>query len=274
MSSDIFGTISVAFLALAIGLAAVAVVLFFVFHIRQVRDDLTGQTAQRAIADLRSGNTVRSRFFGGESHISGKSRSREAAAFDQGSGSLHIRNVGKSEVSVEAPEAEDLGPVTMGRMVWASEDKQPLADSSDEMGTTLLMTNTSRMGQKSDDDMDEMGTTLLTGVSMNSQPEIDLRDNSNADDEMGTTLLSPASAMKAEQLHGSDDDADAIGTTLLSSIGNRVEKGSSEAAASDDDDYDESEDFDDALDSADDDDYDDMGTTLLGTTSATGDEGR
>lgn len=53
MNADTFRTLAVVFLALAIVLAIVAVVLYRVFDIRAVRDALTGRTAAREIADLR-----------------------------------------------------------------------------------------------------------------------------------------------------------------------------------------------------------------------------
>ncbi len=40
-------------LALCLVLALAAVVLFFTLHIREVRDELTGRTAERAIAQIR-----------------------------------------------------------------------------------------------------------------------------------------------------------------------------------------------------------------------------
>ncbi|KFJ00007.1 hypothetical protein [Bifidobacterium stellenboschense] len=53
MNADTFRTLAVVFLALAIVLAVVAVVLYRVFDIRAVRDALSGRTAAREIADLR-----------------------------------------------------------------------------------------------------------------------------------------------------------------------------------------------------------------------------
>ncbi|MBW3081227.1 hypothetical protein [Bifidobacterium saguinibicoloris] len=53
MNADTFRTLAVVFLALAIVLAVVAVILYRVFDIRAVRDALTGRTAAREIADLR-----------------------------------------------------------------------------------------------------------------------------------------------------------------------------------------------------------------------------
>lgn len=53
MNADTFRTLAVVFLALAIVLAVVAVVLYRVFDIRAVRDALSGRTATREIAGLR-----------------------------------------------------------------------------------------------------------------------------------------------------------------------------------------------------------------------------
>lgn len=53
MNADTLRTLAVVFLALAIVLAVVAVVLYRVFDIRAVRDALSGRTAAREIAGLR-----------------------------------------------------------------------------------------------------------------------------------------------------------------------------------------------------------------------------
>lgn len=53
MNADTLRTLAVVFLALAIVLAIVAVVLYRVFDIRAVRDALSGRTAAREIAGLR-----------------------------------------------------------------------------------------------------------------------------------------------------------------------------------------------------------------------------
>ena len=53
MNADIYRTLAVVFLALAVILAVVAVVLFRKFNIPAVRDALTGKRAEREIAELR-----------------------------------------------------------------------------------------------------------------------------------------------------------------------------------------------------------------------------
>ncbi|NMM98813.1 MULTISPECIES: hypothetical protein [Bifidobacterium] len=53
MNADTYRTLAVVFLALAIILAVVAVVLFRKFNIPAVRDALTGKRAEREIAELR-----------------------------------------------------------------------------------------------------------------------------------------------------------------------------------------------------------------------------
>ncbi len=53
-TANALGVASSAFLALAVVLAVVAVILYFVLRIRDVRNELTGKTAERAIAQMRS----------------------------------------------------------------------------------------------------------------------------------------------------------------------------------------------------------------------------
>lgn len=53
--------ISIIGFSLAVVLALVALIMFFALHIKQVRDDLTGKTAARAIAETRARAKTRKR---------------------------------------------------------------------------------------------------------------------------------------------------------------------------------------------------------------------
>ncbi len=59
--SSVFNIVAIIGFACAAVLIIVAVVLFFTWHIKQVRDDLTGKTATRSIAEIRSRAKTRKR---------------------------------------------------------------------------------------------------------------------------------------------------------------------------------------------------------------------
>ncbi len=167
-------------LVLAVLLVIAAALMFFAFDIRAVRDELTGRTAERAIATMRA-----------ESWALRRSRERSARALTEdgpnapegeGSGSLHVRKVR----SQWAPTGDEAGTTLLSDAGTGSD--------SDETDTTLLSADAS--------DADETGTTLLANEGTGA-------------DETGTTLLSadaPASADEAGTTLLSGDEA---GTTLL-----------------------------------------------------------
>lgn len=184
MTANLLGTISTVLLVLAVLLVIAAALMFFAFDIRAVRDELTGRTAERAIATMRA-----------ESWALRRSRERSARALTadgpdapegEGSGSLHLRKV-RSQRSQDTSAGDEAGTMLLSDAGTGSD--------SDETDTTLLSADAS--------DADETGTTLLANEGTGA-------------DEAGTTLLSadaPASADEAGTTLLSGDEA---GTTLLS----------------------------------------------------------
>ena len=183
MTANLLGTISTVLLVLAVLLVIAAALMFFAFDIRAVRDELTGRTAERAIATMRA-----------ESWALRRSRERSARALTadgpdapegEGSGSLHLRKV-RSQRSQDTSAGDEAGTTLLSDAGTGSD--------FDETDTTLLSADAS--------DADETGTTLLANEGTGA-------------DETGTTLLSadaPASADEAGTTLLSGDEA---GTTLL-----------------------------------------------------------
>lgn len=166
MTANLLGTISTVLLVLAVLLVIAAALMFFAFDIRAVRDELTGRTAERAIATMRA-----------ESWALRRSRERSARALTEdgpnapegeGSGSLHVRKVR----SQWAPTGDEAGTTLLSDVGTGSD--------SDETGTTLLSADAS--------DADETGTTLLPTDDATSADEAGT--SLLADDESMTTLLS------------------------------------------------------------------------------------
>ena len=90
MGAETYGMIATAGYALALALAAAAIVMFFVLHIREVRDELTGKSARRAIEEMREGRRGTIRVAGAAAV--GASGAGTAVP-GEGSGSLHVREV-------------------------------------------------------------------------------------------------------------------------------------------------------------------------------------
>lgn len=184
MTANLLGTISTVLLVLAVLLVIAAALMLFAFDIRAVRDELTGRTAERAIATMRA-----------ESWALRRSRERSARALTadgpdapegEGSGSLHLRKV-RSQRSQDTSAGDEAGTTLLSDAGTGSD--------SDETDTTLLSADAS--------DADETGTTLLANEGTGA-------------DETGTTLLSadaPASADEAGTSLLADDESM---TTLLS----------------------------------------------------------
>lgn len=173
MSAEAFGMMAIICYSLAAVLVVIAIILYFVQHIRSVRDDLTGRTAQRAIAELREGTANRSKFFGGEE--------RGAAAKGQGkrrrgmqevpSGSLRLRHFSNEDDIRTTDLDEDACSTTM----LASHD----ADQ-DAMPTSLLGSN---------------GTNIRDGLEQDGQSTTMLGSSAPAqEDAFSTTLLDKENA--------------------------------------------------------------------------------
>lgn len=193
MTANLLGTISTVLLVLAVLLVIAAALMFFAFDIRAVRDELTGRTAERAIATMRA-----------ESWALRRSRERSARALTadgpdapegEGSGSLHLRKV-RSQRSQDTSAGDEAGTTLLSDAGTGSD--------SDETDTTLLSADAS--------DADETGATLLANEGTGA-------------DEAGTTLLSadaPASADEAGTTLLSGDEAM---TTLLPDQPSHEEEG-------------------------------------------------
>lgn len=184
MTANLLGTISTVLLVLAVLLVIAAALMFFAFDIRAVRDELTGRTAERAIATMRA-----------ESWALRRSRERSARALTadgpdapegEGSGSLHLRKV-RSQRSQDTSAGDEAGTTLLSDAGTGSD--------SDETDTTLLSADAS--------DADETGTTLLANEGTGA-------------DEAGTTLLSADAPASADEVDTTLLSGDEAGTTLLS----------------------------------------------------------
>lgn len=163
MGANTWGVLAVVGYATAAVLAAIAVILFFTLHIRSVRDDLTGRTAQRAIASLRDGKASRSRFFGGEERGSAARQGARVRAAAQGasdSGSLKLRRYSSNdEVATGQVEEEECSTTLLGRGATQATD----AMAGDEQGTTML--GEAQPAPVRTADPADGTTTLLNGAS-------------------------------------------------------------------------------------------------------------
>ena len=88
MTEESFGLIATIGFTCAFVCAVVAIVMFFVLHIREVRDELTGASARRSIAQMREGRRGVLRV--GDVTVSGGTAVAARAA-GVASGSLHVR---------------------------------------------------------------------------------------------------------------------------------------------------------------------------------------
>lgn len=195
MDANAFGTLEIAGYALAAVCAIAAVVVFFTQHIREVRDEMTGRAAVRAIEELRAGRTGVARVLsagkrGGAGQ--GVPGARHSAGSARTSGSLHVRMMADDAAETEHMEESELGTTLL-----RAEDpaQQPAstgtgaAAEESEAGTTLL----GGKGPSDEEAPSEAGTTLLK----NDEPS-----------EAGTSLLG-------------DDEPSEAGTTLLTKGGAR-----------------------------------------------------
>ena len=169
MTANLLGTISTVLLVLAVLLVIAAALMFFAFDIRAVRDELTGRTAERAIATMRA-----------ESWALRRSRERSARALTadgpnapegEGSGSLRLRKV-RSQRTQGVPTGDETDTTLLSDAGTSSD--------ADEAGTTLLSTSAS--------DADETGTTLLADDGSAAGAD-EAGTSLLADDESMTTLL-------------------------------------------------------------------------------------
>lgn len=243
MSAEAWGILAVVGYSLAGVLAVIALIWFFTQNIRQVRSDLTGRTAQRAIAELRSGEGNRSRFFGGEDR-GAAARVAGALGVEGGdeseSGNLKLRFFSSHKGSTGKTGRTKSGHLKSGSLFGSGKLQKghtgqvvaPAASgeaaeaNASESSTTLL--GVGQTGETASMEEAEGSTTLLgaqqpaasaassesstTLLSQNdSAPEIETREASDEASESGTTLLTDAAS------DGETSSADEAGTTLLSS---------------------------------------------------------
>lgn len=219
MDAEAFGVVAVVGYVFAAIFAVIAVILFFTLRIRSVRDDLTGRTAERAIADLREGRGSRSRFFGGEERGSAaRSGAKSRVSVKGDSGSLKLRRHSSGEEPSDATGAtgavvEDFALTTAigGEAAPGAEGSTTLLGDEAAGGASADSPRTVPAGdapactpRAAAPDEDASATTMLGGA------------DTAATDEgaSATTLLGPSAA--------DDDPAAAQGadgessTTLLS----------------------------------------------------------
>ncbi len=169
MSAAAFGLTAIICYSLAAVCVAIAVILFFVLHIRDVCDDLTGRTAQRAIAQLRSGSSNRSKFFGGEERGAAAKNAgkRRSSLQKDSSGSLKLRHFSNEDNIPTAHMDEDAAATTM---LGAQ------ADEADAMPTTMLGAADGTVEAPCSED--DMATTMLSA------------SGADPEDSLSTTMLS------------------------------------------------------------------------------------
>lgn len=138
MNADLFGVIAVVGFGLAVVFAVAAAAYGVTHHVREVRDELTGRAAARAIEELRSGHRAMG------APVSAAPGGRAPGVQ---SGSLQVRHGATSiPLTAEAPTAVRESKAALG-------DDGAEGDSS-EAGTTLL-------AGKGSAPVSEAGTTLL-----------------------------------------------------------------------------------------------------------------
>ncbi|WEV58590.1 hypothetical protein OZX67_07230 [Bifidobacterium sp. ESL0728] len=242
MSSG-FKITAVVLFSLAVVCAILAVILYFAWNIRAIRDTLTGKTAERRIAELRreSGRwKVDSRRSEAQeketpwraSQIRGGSDSEpldssslsvedsisaepSAASEDEENVGTTLLNQSPQAEGGEADEEEGLSTTLLGR------DEQADVDDDEEGAASLL--EGPKKGKPvsphkaSDGDDGESATTLLGGASA--------RSEGDGDEEPSTTLLGGASARSADT--GDEESA----TTLLGGASARSTDDSDEESA-------------------------------------------
>ena len=128
MTADAYGLMATVGFALAAIIAVATTIFFFLGHVRDARDELTGRTQQRALAELRAGSVARSRFFG-----AGQASHGSGAFAGEGSGSLHVRSWVSSEAAT-SPASSELGPTLLSD----GGKTESAATPGSEEGTTLL----------------------------------------------------------------------------------------------------------------------------------------
>lgn len=210
MDAEAFGVVAVVGYVFAAIFAVIAVILFFTLHIRSVRDDLTGRTAERAIADLREGRGNRSRFFGGEERGSAaRSGAKSRVSVKGDSGILKLRRHSSGEEPADATGATG-AVVEDFALTTAIGADAPEAEGS----TTLLGDEATDMSAPADSPRTAPAGEAPARTSRAAAPD---------EDASATTMLGATDAAAT--------DEGASATTLL---GSSAADGASDAAPSSD----------------------------------------
>lgn len=220
MGAETYGMIATAGYALALALAAAAIVMFFVLHIREVRDELTGKSARRAIEEMREGRRGTIRVAGAAAV--GASGAGTAVP-GEGSGSLHVREVaarGEKTGATGRRRSGRTGSTVASRPhagTTASVGAPAPAAAASEAGTTLLAGDAPAGDTAAADAPEggsEAGTTLLSkGAGAHEDPAA---ASAPGDSEAGTTLLSGDAPAGTASVADAPGDGSEAGTTLLS----------------------------------------------------------
>jgi hypothetical protein len=168
--TNLLGSISSACFAAAVVMAVVALLLFFILHITDVRNELTGKTATAAIAQMRNTNWA-------ERRLREKSAQRLVSLNqrdEEQSGSLRLRVLDRARTvvggatSAAATRHVVVGPVTRATEVSADEARTGRLDDATNPDEAL----TGRLGKESAGGADE----ALTG-------RLDAADPANAESQ-------------------------------------------------------------------------------------------
>lgn len=154
-----FNIVAVVGFSLAAVLAAGAVVMFFALHVKEVRDELTGKTAARSIAEIRSRAKTRKRT---------ASQAAQRLGWSAGVSSGDLSDFADAEAWRDTAELPD-----GARGAAAVEDEVATTFLSDDEGGTAVLAG------------DGPATTLLAGDAHDADDPQD-----DEDDGPATTLLS------------------------------------------------------------------------------------
>lgn len=166
MDANAFGALEIAGYAIAVVCAIAAAVVFFTQHISEVRDEMTGRAAARAIEELRAGRTGAARVPSAGKRGGGADRgvpgARRSVGSARTSGSLHVRMMADDAAETERMEESELGTTLLRAGDPAQRPAATGADAAaeeSEAGTTLL--DGGKFADEPDDEPSEAGTTLL-----------------------------------------------------------------------------------------------------------------
>lgn len=162
MNAETFGLIAVIGYSLAGVFAVVSVIIFVTQHIRQVRNDLTGRTAARAIAQLRAGE-------GARTHVSEWNALKEQRKRGGGEGSAHesgslkLRRISSKKASTTTPMSAAEASTTYLSDAQKASTTTPM--NAAEASTTYLSDAQKTVETTQKTAGTEASTTLLSDTS-------------------------------------------------------------------------------------------------------------